>query len=52
VVSAFSVVYEDYDAFDAGDAFPVRAHLDDAHFIFFTHVDGAASSAAFVFSVS
>jgi hypothetical protein len=30
----------------------VRAHLADAHFIFFAYVDGAASSAAFVFGVS
>ena len=30
----------------------MRAHLADAHFIFFAYDDGAASSAAFVFGVS
>jgi len=52
VVSAFSIVYKDYDAFDAGDAFPVRAHLADPHFIFFAYDYRAASSTAFVFGVS
>jgi hypothetical protein len=52
MISAFSVVYEDWDAFDAGYAFPVRAHLPDAHFVFFAYDDGATSSSAFVFGVS
>jgi hypothetical protein len=52
VISAFSVVYEDYDTFDAGDAFPLWAHLPDAHFIFFAYDDWAASSAASIFGVS
>jgi len=48
----FSVAYEDYEAFDAGYAFSVRAYLADVHFVFFAYGDWAVSSAAFVFGVS
>ena len=48
----FSVAYEDHYAFDAGHAFPVRAHLADIHFVFFACSDWAVSSATFVLRVS
>lgn len=52
MVSEFNVAYEDQEAFDAGYAFPVRAHLADVHFVFFAYGDWAVSSAAFVLGVS
>jgi hypothetical protein len=52
VVSEFNVAYEDWEAFDAGYAFPVWAHLADVHFVFFAYGDWAVSSAAFVLGVS
>ena len=52
MVSEFNVAYEDHEAFDAGYAFPVRAHLADVHFVFFAYGDWAVSSAAFVLGVS
>jgi len=52
VVSEFNVAYEDHEAFDGGYAFPVRAHLDDVHFVFFAYGDWEVFSAAFVLGVS
>ena len=52
MLSAFSAAYKNYEAFDAGYAFPVRAYLADVHFVFFAYGDWAISSAAFVFGVS
>jgi hypothetical protein len=52
MLSAFSAAYKNYEAFDAGYAFPVRAYLADVHFVFFTYGDWTISSAAFIFGVS
>ena len=52
MVSEFSVAYEDYDAFDGGYAFPVRAYLVDVRFVFFAYADWAVSSAVFVLGIS
>jgi hypothetical protein len=52
VISAFSVAYENQEAFDAGYPFPMRAYLADVNCVFFTYGDWAVSSAAFVFGVS
>ena len=51
MLSAFSVAYEDEEAFDAGYAFPVRAYLADLYFVFSAYGDWAVY-VAFVFGVS
>ena len=52
MVSEFNVAYKDGEAFNSGYAFPVRAHLDDVHFVFIAYGDWAVSSAALVLGVS
>ncbi len=52
MVSEFNVAYKDWEAFNSGYAFSIRAHLDDVHFVFTAHGDWAVSFAALVLGIS
>jgi hypothetical protein len=48
----FGVGDEDWEAFDAGNAFSSGAHLDYVYFVGFVYFDWAVASAAFSLGVS